>query len=391
MVGVLGEAKGRRRTARWRRAAGIAIAGGLAVAGLAAPDARAGGDGGERRVRPLNIVTPRATTSPTGLTPAQVKEAYSFPTDYKAGAGKKIAVVIPYHHPTIEADLKVFSKTFGLRSCTKLNGCLKQVNHRGGKTYPPASSLWALEAALDVQWAHAIAPGAKILVVEAKSDRLSDVLKAEDYATSHAGYVSNSLGLNEFAGQSTHNGHFDRPGVSIFVASGDDGIAGGPSYPSTAPGAISVGGTTLVDIGKATFDEKGWKGSGGGCSRYEKAPAAQAVFAGYAATNCGGKRAAPDVALVGDPRSGVAVYNSYRTDNPWFRLGGTSAATPMWAARAAVSGWVIDAARLYASSSPIPFRDIIAGNNGLPALVGFDLVTGLGSWADAAAPSIPVA
>jgi subtilase family serine protease len=388
---VLGEATGRRRTARWRRAAAFAVAGGLAVGGLAAPEARAGDDGGDRRVRPLTIVTPRASTSPTGLTPAQVKAAYGFPTAYKAGAGETIAVVAPYHHPTIEADLKVFSTTFGLRPCTKANGCLKQVNHRGGKDYPPTSSLWAMEAALDVQWAHAIAPGAKILLVEAKSDRLRDVVKAEDYATSHAGYVSNSLGLAEFAGQSAHNYHFNRPGVSIFVASGDDGATGGPAYPATAPGAIAVGGTTLVDIGKPTFAENGWKGSGGGCSAYEQAPAAQTAFAGYAGTNCGGKRAAPDVALVGDPRSGVSVYNSYQTDKPWVSLGGTSAATPMWAARAAISGRVVNAALLYGSPSPIPFRDITTGSNGLPALPGFDLVTGLGSWADANPPSTPVA
>jgi subtilase family serine protease len=309
-----------------------------------------------------------------------------------AGAGKTIAVVIPYHHPTLEADLKVFSKTFGLRSCTKSNGCLKVVNHRGGKDYPPASSLWAKEAALDVQWAHAIAPGAKILVVEARSDKLRDVLKAEDYATSHAKYVSNSLGLAEFSGQSAHNYHFNRPGVSIFVASGDDGATGGPSYPATAPGVIAVGGTTLIDIAKPTFAETGWKGSGGGCSAYEKAPAAQAAFGGYAATNCGGKRAAPDVALVSDPRSGVSVYNSYKTDKPWLMLGGTSAAAPMWAARSAIAGLVVDADLLYDSSkSPIPFRDITTGSNGLPAQAGFDLVTGFGSWADNDVPSIPVA
>jgi len=388
---VLGEADGRRRTARWRRVAGIAVAGGLAVAGLAAPDAQAGDDGGNRRVRPLTVVSPRASMAPTGLTPAQVKAAYGFPTAYKAGAGKKIAVVIPYHHPTIEADLKVFSKMYGLRPCTKANRCLKVVNHRGGKNYPPTSSLWAMEAALDVQWAHAIAPGAKILVVEAKSDRLRDVLKAEDYATSHAKYVSNSLGLPEFSGQSANNHHFNRPGVSIFVASGDDGATGGPGYPATAPGAIAVGGTTLVDIGKPTFAERGWKGSGGGCSAYEKAPAAQTAFAGYAATNCGGKRATPDVALVGDPRSGVSVYNSFKTDKPWFSLGGTSAATPMWAARSAIAGLEVDADLLYRSPSKIRFRDITTGSNGLPALPGFDLVTGLGSWADADPPSTPVA
>jgi subtilase family serine protease len=391
MVLVLGEARATGRTTRWRRAAAIAIAGGLAVAGLAAPDAHAGDDGGSRRVRPLHVVTPRATASPTGFTPAQVKAAYAFPTAYKAGAGQTIAIVIPYHHPTLEADLKVFNTTFGLRPCTRVNRCFKQVNHKGGTSFPPTSSLWAREASLDVQWAHAVAPGAKILVVEAKSDRLSDVMKAEDYATSHAGYVSNSLGLNEFSGQSTNNWHFNRPGVSIFAASGDEGGAGGPSYPSTAPGVISVGATTLVDVGLATFDERGWSGSGGGCSKYEKAPGAQVAFPGYAGTNCGGKRAAPDVALVGDARSGVAVYMSSPVGTPWLRLGGTSAAAPMWAARAAVSGGVVNAARLYASPSPIPFRDIIAGDNGHPAGVGFDLVTGLGSWADAGAPSTPVA
>lgn len=359
------------------------------MTGLVATEAGAGDDGGTRRVRPLNVVRPRATAAPTGLTPAQVKAAYGFPTAYKAGAGKTIAIVIPYHHPTLEADLKVFSKTFGLRPCTRANYCLKVVNHRGGKDYPSTSTLWAREAALDVQWAHAIAPGAKILVVEAKSDRLRDVLKAEDYATSHASYVSNSLGLAEFAGQSEHNWHFKRPGVSIFVASGDDGDT--PNYPATAPGVIAVGGTTLVDIGKPTFAEKGWRGSGGGCSAFEKAPAAQAAFAGYDATNCGGKRATPDVALVADPRSGVSVYSSYQSELPWLTLGGTSAAAPMWAARSAIAGLNVSADLLYGPAPPIPFRDITSGDNGLPATPGFDLVTGFGSWADAAAPSVPVA
>jgi subtilase family serine protease len=365
--------------------ASIAVAGGLAAVNLVAAEAGAGDNGGSRRVRPLNVVTPMASTAPAGLTPAQVKAAYGFPTGSKAGAGQTIAIVIPYHHPTLEADLKVFSKTFGLRRCTKSNRCLKVVNHRGGKSYPKTSTRWAREAALDVQWAHAIAPGAKILVVEAKSDRLSDVLKAEDYATSHAGYVSDSLGLPEYAGQSAHNHHFDRPKVSIFAASGDDGDR--PTYPASAPGVIAVGGTTLVDVGKPTFTEKGWQGSGGGCSAYEKAPAAQAAFPGYKATNCGGRRATPDVSLVADPRSGVSVYTSYKTDLPWVTLGGTSAAAPMWAARSAVAGLKVNAGTLYGSASSIPFRDIAAGNNGLPALPGFDLVTGLGSWADAGAPS----
>ncbi|MDQ1565262.1 MAG: hypothetical protein QOF96_142 [Actinomycetota bacterium] len=358
----------------------------LALAALVAPGAWADGGSVERRVhRPGRhaTVTPRATSAPTGLTPDQVKQAYSFPTAGDAGSGQTVAIVAPFDDPNIEADLNAFSKKFGLPACTTANRCFKKVDQKGGKNYPPADKLWALEISLDVEWTHAIAPGAKILLVEAKSDRLTDVVAAEDYATAHAAYVSNSLGLDEFAGEADLDSHFRRPGVSIFAASGDDGAAAGPGYPATSPGVIAVGGTTLVDIGMATFDEQGWRGSGGGCSLYEPAPAAQSAFAGYAAVNCAGKRATPDVSLVADPRSGVSIYDSYKTTKNWTVVGGTSAATPMWAARAAVSGLVINAALLYGPASPITFRDVTVGNNGQPALTGFDLVTGLGSWTGA--------
>jgi subtilase family serine protease len=353
---------------------------GLVLAGLVAPGAWAEARSVERRVHRPHVVEPKATSSPTGLTPAQVKKAYNFPTSDTAGAGETVAVVAPFDHPTIEADLGAFSKKFGLPACTTANGCFKKVDQKGGKNYPPKDKLWAMEIALDVEWVHAIAPGAKILLVEAKSDRLSDVLIAEDYATSHAAYVSNSLGLDEWPGQTAHDSHFSRPGVSIFVASGDDGADRGPGYPATSPDVIAVGGTTLVDIGKSTFKELGWRGSGGGCSRHEPAHAAQLAFAGYGAMNCAGKRATPDVSLVSDPKSGVSVYNSYKTTQSWTTLGGTSAAAPMWAARAAVSGLEITPGLLYGPSNPIAFRDVTAGSNGLPALPGFDLVTGLGSW-----------
>jgi subtilase family serine protease len=76
----------------------------------------------------------------------------------------------------------------------------------------------------------------------------------------------------------------------------------------------------------------------------------------------------------------MSVFDSYQTTKSWTVVGGTSASTPMWAARAAVSGLVFDATLLYGATSPITFRDITVGNNGLPALPGYDLVTGLGSW-----------
>ena len=355
----------------------------MALAGLVAPGAWADGATVERRVhRPGSHanVSPRATSSPTGLTPAQVKQAYNFPTAADAGAGQTVAVVAPFDAPTIEDDLNAFSTTFGLPACTTANGCFKKVDQKGRRSYPAPDKLWAMEISLDVEWVHAIAPGADILLVEARSDRLADVLVAEDYATAHARYVTNSLGIDEFAGESGDDSHFHRPGVSIFAASGDDGAANGPGYPAASPDVIAVGGTTLVDIGRPTFTEQGWRGSGGGCSLYETANPAQSASAGYGAVNCAGKRAVPDVALVADPRSGVSVYDSYKTSNNWMPVGGTSASSPMWAARAAASGRVIDARLLYAASSPIAFRDVTAGNNGRPALPGFDLVSGLGSW-----------
>ncbi|HEV7535827.1 MAG TPA: S53 family peptidase, partial [Acidimicrobiia bacterium] len=314
------------------------------------------------------------------LGPAQVKAAYGFPTAATAGAGRTVAIVAPFDAPTIEHDLNAFATKYDLPSCTTANGCFRKVDAKGGKSYPAKDKLWALEISLDVEWAHAIAPGAKILLVEARSDTLSDVVTAEDYATAHAAYVSNSLGLTEFAGETGYDGHFRRAGVSIFAASGDDGAAPGPGYPASVPTVVAVGGTTLSGLGQPTFAETGWRGSGGGCSVYERAGDAQRASPGYAAVNCAGMRAGPDVSLVADPHSGVAVYDSYRTSAGWTVVGGTSAAAPMWAARAAVSGLVIDAATLYSATSPITFRDITAGSNGLPALPGYDLVTGLGSW-----------
>jgi len=371
------------RVSRGRIGGVVAAVAGLVVAALVAPGAWAEGGTVERRVhRPQthDTVTPRVTDAPTGLTPAQVEEAYGFPTAADTGSGQTVAIVAPFDHPTIEADLNAFSDEFGLRRCTSHSGCFRKVDHKGGSNYPAGDKLWAMEIALDVEWAHAIAPGARILLVEARSDRLSDVLAADDYATAHARYVSNSFGIDEFAGESADDDHFRRSRASIFVASGDGGAAGGPGYPASSPYVIAVGGTTLVDIGRPTFEERGWSGSGGGCSAYEPANPAQRAFAGYAAVGCAGRRATPDVAMVADPHSGLAVYDSFQTSKPWMVLGGTSAAAPMWAARAAVSGIVIDAGVLYGSSSPLTLRDVTAGDNGRPAGVGFDLVTGLGSW-----------
>lgn len=316
---------------------------------------------------------------PYGLSPAAIKSAYGFPTSLSAGRGRTIAIVGANNAPHIEGDLSAFSKQYGLPACTTKNRCFLKVSQAGStSSYPKNDPGWALEMSMDVEWAHAIAPGADILLVEATSAALTNLAKAENYARKHAQYVSNSWGGAELSNERSYDVHFVQTGVSFFVASGDDGY--GAEYPSSSPNVISVGGTTLSGVGTSSVKETGWNGSGGGCSRYEPAGSDQVNFVQYASMGCAGKRAAPDVSLDADPVSGVSVYDStpYQGSSGWYALGGTSAATPMWAGRAAASGAVVNAKTVYGRT--IRFRDITSGSNGAPCRTGFDLVTGRGSW-----------
>jgi subtilase family serine protease len=320
---------------------------------------------------------PQASKAPAGLSPATIKSAYGFSTSPAAGAGKTIAIVDAYDDPTAESDLAVLSSQYSLPACTTANGCFKKVNQLGTTSYPAKNAGWGLEISLDVQWAHAVAPGAQILLVEASSNSFANLLTAENYASAHAQYVSNSWGGSESSNESTNDSHFARTGVSFFVSAGDAGLPA--EYPSASPNVISVGGTTLHFNG-TSVSETGWSSGGGGCSAYETAPSAQSGFATYGQANCGGRRATPDVSLDADPASGVSVYDStrYQGQAGWFTVGGTSASSPMWAARSADAGVLVNSAYVYGNS--ITYRDITLGNNGASCLIGFDLCSGRGSW-----------
>jgi PKD repeat protein len=317
-------------------------------------------------------------TSPYGLAPSTIKTIYGYPTSAEAGAGETIALVDAYNDPDAASNLETFSKEYGLPPAD-----LTQVNQTGGSSLPATQSGWDLEISLDIEWAHAIAPAAHILLVEATTNSLANLLTAENYAGEHAEYVSNSWGASEFSSEASDDSYFTRSGVSYFAAAGDEGSA--VIWPSASPDVTSVGGTTVtLTSGGTVGSETVWSGSGGGCSRYESANRAQST----GSASCSGKRATPDVALDANPKSGVSVYDgiAYEGQSGWWAVGGTSASTAMWAATAAVNGTLIDAtglidaAYIYLRPGVIPFRDITSGSNGHPALTGYDLATGLGAW-----------
>jgi subtilase family serine protease len=355
----------------------VASSGGSTI--VACPSANSGS------ARCLAEAVSTGTTSPTGLSPAQILSAYGWPKQSNAGAGETIAIVDAKDDPNAEADLAVFDNTYGLPPCTAGNGCFTKVDSSGGTSYPPSGVGWDFEISVDIEWAHAVAPAAKILLVEAQSESLDHLLSAEDYAKSHAQYVSNSWIGNEFSTEAKDDSHFSQPGVSFFAGSGDMGASCGawcPGYPSVSPNVVSVGGTQLnYDANGNLLSESSWSGGGGGCSVYEPANSAQRAFPGYAQAGCGGQRATPDVAANSAAASAVSVYDSNpfggQTGN-WFAGYGTSVATPLWAARSADAGIVVNSSLVY--SSTISYRDITSGNNGDPCLIGYDLCSGRGSW-----------
>jgi subtilase family serine protease len=335
----------------------------------------------------LDVLSPLAvSSSPVGLTPAQVRAAYgfsavSFGGIVGNGAGQTIAIVDAYNDPSITSDLAKFDQTFGLAAPASL----KIVNQSGGSALPKSDRGWAGEIALDVEWAHAIAPAAKILLVEASSATTSALDAALDYARNATGVtvVSNSWGGSEYSGEKSEDVHFTTPaghaGVTFTVAAGDDGT--GAEYPSSSPDVLSVGGTSLRLTSSGTWSsETVWADGGGGASRYEGTPSYQS---GLGITN----RGAPDVSYDANPNTGFAVYDSYGGSG-WAEYGGTSAGAPQWAALIAIAdqgralagkGSLANAQDALYSLSRSDFHDITSGSNGVTAKAGYDLASGLGS------------
>lgn len=345
-----------------------------------------------------NAATPAGSPSApptTAFTPAQISHAYGFDTVSNHGAGQTIGIVDAYDDPNAEADLAVFNAQFNLPACTSANGCFRKI-YGNGKV-PPVNSNWSMEIALDVEWAHAMAPNAKIVLVETPTNSLSDLINGAVVAVRNgASVVSMSWTAGEWSGEINSDKNFVSNGVTYLAASGDAGT--GVAYPAASPDVIGVGGTSLtLASGGAYQSETAWSGSGGGISRYEREPSYQAQFG--IANNPRGYRGVPDVSYDGNPGTGYAVYDSIGVSGyaGWFQVGGTSAGTPQWAALIAIANSLRAAARkanlsstdtkLYAIAKAglnSNFHAVTQGTNGncgsvCTAGTGYDYVTGLGT------------
>lgn len=291
-----------------------------------------------------------------GYTPSEIRKAYGFDqitlgdgSVAADGRGQTIAIVDAYNDPNVAADLAVFNAQFGLPAAN-----LKVVNQTGGSKLPTTDAGWAGEIALDVEWAHAIAPGASILLVEANSADTADLMQAVDYARHAAGVsvISMSWGGSEFfswsfgtesESQLNYDPTFTTPsghtGVTFIAAAGDTGSSNGVQWPASSPNVVAVGGTSLntQDNAGTYISEGPWRGfrngTSGGFSDVEPEPDYQQ------GAQQSGARSTPDVGYNGDPNTGFAVYDSlaYQGVSGWDVVGGTSAGAPQWAALVAIA------------------------------------------------------
>jgi hypothetical protein len=375
------------------------------------PGQRGGGD-----LLPLGSLLPPASAK----TPAQIRGAYGvsnilFGGVAGDGTGQTIAIIDAFNNPSfvssndpnfLTSDLHRFDAQFGLADPP----IFIKSNQSGSTTSFPSNDVgWGTEIALDVEWAHAMAPGACILLIEATSNSTANLFAGVNFARSVTGStfasfpnlppvtcVSMSFGSNEFSGETSSDSTFTTPaghaGVTFFASTGDNGAPGG--YPAFSPNVVAVGGTSLTVSGNTWAGETGWSGSGGGISTQENKPTYQSLVSQSAT-----RRTIPDVAMDGNPNTGVAVLDSFSQGSaaPWIQVGGTSLSSPLWAGfmaianqgrvsigEATLDGRTATLPKIYAETSAAgvgaaDFHDVTSGNNGFAAGAGYDLVTGVGT------------
>jgi subtilase family serine protease len=352
---------------------------------------------------------PQNPSAPTGILPAQFKAAYGFNRIPNQGQGQTMALVDAYADPNIESDVAYYVNYFHLPPC----------NFRVVKVGDPLNNLfWAEEESLDVEQACALVPQADIILVEANSQSLTDLLAAVQVAYSapyNATVISMSWGYPEFNGENAYDSYFcnivngNGQPVTFVAASGDD-THQTTLYPGASNCVIAAGGTNLVlstprplpnptqlDYGVETA----WFYGSGGVSPYE----AQLAFQNPAcATWSTINRCIPDIASVSN---NIPLYDTYLNFG-WVNVAGTSISSPDWASfftlvnsmrasqgKGTLSQAAQDLYTIYYSANYLTdFHDITTGNNGncgseCNAGPGYDLVTGIGTYqANVLAPAL---
>jgi subtilase family serine protease len=294
------------------------------------------------------------------------------------GGAKAIALVDAYDNPDAVTDLSTFAAAYGYRTP---NFTVVKMGS------PAANAGWALEESLDIEYAFGMAPDAKIYLVEANSDSLTDLFAAEDKATAlvkaaGGGEISNSWCGGDFPGEDTFDTHFQAKGVVYFASAGDSG--GEVCYPSASPYVVSVGGTTILRNAKGLFtSETAWRDAGGGPSHFETRPTYQNVIQSIVGT----QRGTPDISADASSASHVEIYSHYACGG-WCGVYGTSISSPTLAG-------IINAAGSFHTSTDAElteaygeygvkkeyktdFTDITTGSNGYACEGGWDFCSGIG-------------
>jgi kumamolisin len=344
---------------------------------------------------PKGVVEPQA--NPGGETPASLACVYnlvSHPTSgcpissttaLPTGGGGVIVLVDAYDDPSAATDLKAFSKEFGLPAPNF------KVEYANGKPSNGCSNGWELEESLDVQWAHAMAPKAQVVLMEAASNSFSDlfdaITAANSYIADHGGKgdVSMSWGGSEFSSEASDDSYFTQSGVVYFASTGD---SAGVLYPSTSANVVAAGATQVNRNGSGDYTgqvaskscDPTNHGCGGGKSAYETRPSFQDNVLSVVGTH----RGVPDLAFDSSSKSAVAVYNS-SCYGGWIEVYGTSVASPSLAgiinsAGTFHKGSNAENTEIYKNmSNTSDFTDITSGSCGsLSAKKGYDLCTGVG-------------
>jgi subtilase family serine protease len=371
--------------------------------------------------------------------PQEIRHAYgvdSLLNTGDTGAGQTIVIIDSFGSPTLAQDVAAFDEGYGLPALKSLT----VLSPLGSVPFDPSNGdmvIWAFETTLDVEWAHAMAPDAAIVVLTSPVSETEGVQGMPEFAQlvkyaldHHLGQViSQSWGATEntlFTPQGnqvfgTFEGLYARAKgqkVTVLASSGDTGSTNYEldlstlypmpvvGYPASSPWVTSVGGTSLFADTSGNYDHEtvwgeplgpfGYCGAtGGGVSQAFTEPAYQRGLPGSVQSALGGHRGIPDVSWLADPCNGILIYLSVTPDlTGWWFIGGTSESSPQ------VAGLVADLDQLagrpigflnpylYAlGAQGVGFHDVTIGSNadldtsvpGYDATPGWDLTTGWGS------------